>query len=72
VIDLRSRMIDLFRDLGAVHHQIGKLYPYREALVGTSSWELVNALKALLDPQHLMNPGALSLDPVSTPYTDAD
>ena len=71
VIDLRSRMIDLFRGLGAVHHQIGKLYPYREALVGTSSWELVNALKALLDPQHLMNPGALSLDPVSTPYTDA-
>ncbi len=66
-IDLRARMISLFRDLGAVHHQIGKLYPYREAFKGTASWEAVKALKALLDPQYLMNPGALGLEPSSTP-----
>lgn len=65
VIDLRARMIALFRSLGAVHHQIGKLYPYGEAFKDTPLWETVNALKALLDPQFLMNPGALGLDPFS-------
>lgn len=67
VIDLRTRMITLFRDLGAVHHQIGKLYPYQEAFKDTPLWEAINEFKALLDPQLLMNPGALGLAPPSTP-----
>jgi D-lactate dehydrogenase (cytochrome) len=64
VIDLRARMITLFRSLGAVHHQIGKLYPYREAFNDTPLWEIVTAFKALLDPRFLLNPGALGLDQV--------
>ncbi len=60
-LDLRRRMVHLFRDLRAAHHQIGKFYPFREALEGTPAWELLRELKALLDPQGRMNPGALGL-----------
>jgi FAD/FMN-containing dehydrogenase len=54
-------MVHLFRELGAAHHQIGKFYPFREALEGTPSGELLRELKGLLDPQGSMNPGALGL-----------
>jgi hypothetical protein len=60
-LDLRRRMVRLFRELRAAHHQIGKYYPFREALDGTPTWELLCELKALLDPQGRMNPGALGL-----------
>jgi D-lactate dehydrogenase (cytochrome) len=60
-LDLRRRMVRLFRQMGAAHHQIGKFYPFREAFEGTPTWELLCALKALLDPHGRMNPGALGL-----------
>jgi D-lactate dehydrogenase (cytochrome) len=60
-VDLRRRMVRLFRQMNAAHHQIGKFYPFREALEGTSSWEVLCGLKALLDPKSRMNPGALGL-----------
>jgi len=60
-LDLRRRMVHLFRELGAAHHQIGKFYPFREAQEGTPSWELLREIKGLLDPQGRMNPGALGL-----------
>jgi D-lactate dehydrogenase (cytochrome) len=34
-LDLRRRMVHLFREMRAAHHQIGKFYPFREALDGT-------------------------------------
>lgn len=60
-LGLRRRMTRLFREMGAAHHQIGKFYPFREALEGTTAWELLCALKAAVDPQGRMNPGALGL-----------
>jgi D-lactate dehydrogenase (cytochrome) len=60
-LDLRRRMVQLFREMRAAHHQIGKFYPFREALDGTPAWELLCELKALLDPHGRMNPGALGL-----------
>ncbi len=60
-LDLRRRMVRLFHDMHGAHHQIGKFYPFREALEGTAAWELLCELKALLDPQGRMNPGALGL-----------
>ena len=58
---LKSDIIDAMFQCGGVHTQIGKIYPYlrdREA----GSERLVRAIKSQLDPQGLMNPGALGLD----------
>ena len=60
-LDLRRRMIEMFRDIGALHLQLGKVYPYREALDGTVAWDVVSAIKDQLDPHHAINPGVLGL-----------
>ena len=60
VMRMRDELIALFRDLGAVHLQIGRRYPYPEGLADTPR-RLVSALKRLLDPDGLINPGALGL-----------
>jgi D-lactate dehydrogenase (cytochrome) len=62
VLDLRAQMIAKFRELGAVHIQIGKVYPYKDALAGTVTWEIIEGLKDVLDPARLVNPGVLGLD----------
>lgn len=57
---LREGMIEVFRQLGATHMQIGRVYPYlksRSPEVRT----LLMTLKAHLDPQGRMNPGSLGL-----------
>lgn len=58
---VRSELIELFREAGGVHLQIGKSYPYRASL-GESQWNLVRALKESVDPRGLMNPGSLGFD----------
>jgi D-lactate dehydrogenase (cytochrome) len=50
----------LFLDLGAVHQQLGRFYPYADALDATTR-DVVRGVKALLDPANRMNPGALGL-----------
>jgi FAD/FMN-containing dehydrogenase len=62
VLDLRRRMIAMFREIGAVHIQIGKVYPYKDALAGTVTWEIVESIKQVLDPSHVVNPGVLGLE----------
>jgi D-lactate dehydrogenase (cytochrome) len=61
-LDLRARMIAMFRGIGAAHLQLGKVYPYREAYEGTVAWDVLTALKDQLDPDHVVNPGVLGLD----------
>ena len=61
VADLREGLRDLFLQLGAAHLQIGKFYAYREAL-SEPALSVLTALKKHLDPQGLMNPGALGLE----------
>ncbi len=58
---LREELIDLFCQLGGIHMQIGKAYPYREGL-RPESWRLVSAVKDIVDPEHRVNPGSLGLD----------
>ncbi len=60
VMRLRQAIIDVFREFGAAHLQVGRLYPYRASL-GDSAAALVTGLKKLLDPDDRMNPGVLGL-----------
>ena len=60
VAALRQDVIDIFTRFGAAHFQVGRAYPYfttRE----TSTQNLLTQLKTGLDPQGLINPGALGL-----------
>jgi len=61
VAELRSKIQDIFTELGAVHMQVGKSYPYLRERQGESE-RLLRDLKRSLDPNGLMNPGALHLD----------
>lgn len=60
VRSLREGMIDVFRNLGATHMQIGRVYPYLESR-SPDVRTLLLALKAQLDPHGRMNPGSLGL-----------
>jgi FAD/FMN-containing dehydrogenase len=61
VVDqLRNEFKAVFARLGATHMQLGRSYPYRERL-GDANWRLLSAIKAELDPENRMNPGALGL-----------
>lgn len=57
---LKTAFIGLMQDHGAAHFQLGRAYPYQQRLAAPAS-ALVRAIKAELDPQGLMNPGALGL-----------
>lgn len=60
VATLREGTIDLFRQFGAASNQIGRAYPFMEALSAAPA-ELLRELKMLLDPGVRMNPGVLGL-----------
>jgi len=61
VAELRAELTALFTNLGAVHMQIGKSYPYRQTRQ-PETFALLQAIKTAVDPATLMNPGALGLD----------
>lgn len=60
VRELRQKIAELFAAAGAVHMQVGKSYPY---MVGRDpeAARVLRELKKSVDPQNLMNPGALQL-----------
>ena len=60
IMRLRQAVIDVFRRHGAVHLQIGRLYPYLADLEAPAE-RIVRALKRALDPDGRINPGALGL-----------
>ncbi|MDO9404004.1 MAG: FAD-binding oxidoreductase [Polaromonas sp.] len=60
-IDLRHRLARMFREMGSLHVQWAKSYPYRDALQGSTTWDFLNQIKATVDPGHTLNPGALGL-----------
>jgi len=46
---------------GAVNQQIGKFYPYRDAL-NAETWSILEGVKQVLDPQGVINPRSLGFD----------
>jgi D-lactate dehydrogenase (cytochrome) len=60
-LGLRDELRNLFDELGGLHLQIGKYYPYREIMNNAALGDVVAGVKAVVDPERLMNPGALGL-----------
>ena len=58
VRELRSEVIARFDELGAVHLQIGRTYPFTDRLCGTSA-DVISAVVKALDPERVINPGVL-------------
>lgn len=57
----RKRIIAVFQRFGCGHFQIGRAYPYKESR-DQASWELLSAIKQVLDPKGAINPGGLGFD----------
>lgn len=55
---LMNEVIVLMGQHGATHFQIGKLYPYMQNKTGAAE-AFLRDLKARLDPENIINPGAL-------------
>lgn len=55
---LRRETVEMFRERGAISSQIGRTYPFREAL-SPAPEGLLAGIKEILDPRGLMNPGVL-------------
>ncbi|GMW06601.1 MAG: FAD-binding oxidoreductase [Gammaproteobacteria bacterium] len=58
--ELRGEIRRIFASVGAIHMQVGKTYPYMDGRQGEAARAL-RELKQQLDPQGIMNPGALQL-----------
>jgi D-lactate dehydrogenase (cytochrome) len=60
-IEMRYRLTKLLRSMGSLHVQWAKAYPYAQALDGEATWDLLNRLKQVNDPDNILNPGVLGL-----------
>ena len=60
VQQLRKRIVDIYHKHGAIHFQVGKVYPLLRNR-NEASVSMMRAIKQEVDPQNLMNPGALGL-----------
>lgn len=61
VIEMLGGLAQIFMEHGAVNQQLGKFYPYKDAL-NANTWSVLEGVKRVVDPQGLMNPGSLGLD----------
>jgi len=62
VLQLRDELTALYDSLGAMHFQIGKYYPYLSMMEHPALQNLARNIKSVVDPENLMNPGALEMD----------
>jgi len=63
VTQARQNILDIFTEFGAAHFQIGRTYPYRDNM-SEETRGVLEGIKALLDPDGLVNAGALGLNKV--------
>lgn len=59
-MNIRNGLSQLFMEHGCVHLQIGRMYPFLEGREPETR-NLLQEVKDLVDPQHLVNPGSLGL-----------
>jgi FAD/FMN-containing dehydrogenase len=57
---VRAGLAQVFRDLGGIHMQIGRTYPFLESRIPNTRALLIG-LKGILDPRGTINPGSLGL-----------
>lgn len=55
---VRGAMITRLDAMGALHTQLGRTYPY-QARIDPAGAALFRAIRAVIDPDNIMNPGAL-------------
>jgi FAD/FMN-containing dehydrogenase len=60
VASVRAQLVDLLKQQGGIHLQVAKSYRYPEQL-RPESFAFVQALKQIVDPDKLINPGNLGL-----------
>jgi len=60
VEDARQNILDIFEQFGAAHFQIGRTYRYAQTR-DAATLELLEGIKALLDPKGRVNSGSLGL-----------
>lgn len=60
--EIRSGLLDVLLQEGAMMAQLGRYYPY-EALADEPARRLAHAIKDVLDPGCVLNPGALGWEP---------
>jgi D-lactate dehydrogenase (cytochrome) len=57
---MRNDLRDFMFERGALHVQLAKFYPYKEALA-PETWRLLSEVKNVLDPEHRFNPQNLGI-----------
>lgn len=57
---LRAEIVTIFQELDATHLQVARTYPLAQAS-DPRAWAMLKAVKAVVDPNGLMNPGSLGL-----------
>jgi len=60
VTKIRSELYGLFNEVGAIHFQLGRAYPYTQTL-SENAKQLVESIKAQVDPDNIVNTGVLGL-----------
>ena len=60
VMEMKSALIDIFKESSAAHLQIARTYPYLETM-GNCEKNLIQDIKKLFDPRKIFNSGSLGL-----------
>jgi D-lactate dehydrogenase (cytochrome) len=60
VLEFRRQLAKTFDEVGCCHIQVAKYYDYAP-LLEPETWSLTRAVKAAVDPDGLVNPGALGI-----------
>lgn len=60
VAAIRQEIVDMYRDMGCVHLQLGKAYHYKTGMK-EAPLNLVESIKKIVDPAGRINPGVLGL-----------